>query len=421
MSNFPVRYKLVLSTFSLTLLLYIDRVGISAAKGVVSDDLGLSDTQMGWVMSAFALGYALFQVPSGLLSDRFGPRKVITGIVSIWSVFTMATGFAWNYLSMLVVRFLFGAGEAGAFPGIARANLTWIPLRERGVVTGINFSGSRLGAAFAFPLVTFIITSIGWRWSFYLMGAVGLVWAVFWYKWFRDMPEDHSGMGEDEKQMIKSERQTIAAVKAKPLSTQTLLGSANIWLAMLQYFSSNFIFFFCLTWMLPYLAERFEVSAMEASVYAMFPLIFGAVGNWFSGGLIDWIYKRASWKMSRSLPALIGFALVGVGVLGVLLSADIMWAVGALCVAVFGADMTLSPSWSFCMDIGKANSGAVSGAMNMAGNVGSFITAILFPYIVQWTGTADTFFIISEIFVAIAIIAWLFMNPSKSIVPDEKV
>ncbi|UXX79079.1 MFS transporter [Reichenbachiella carrageenanivorans] len=420
MSYFPVRYKLVISTFSLTLLLYIDRVGISAAKGFIGKDLGLSDPQLGWVMSAFALGYALFQVPAGLMSDKYGPRRVIAWIVSVWSFFTLATGLAWNFVTMLIVRFLFGAGEAGAFPGISRANLTWIPLRERGVVTGINFSGSRLGAAFAFPLITWVIASFGWRWSFYLMGGIGLVWAYFWYEWFRDMPEEHAGVSEAEKKMIVEQRQAIDQIQVKSLPISTLLKSTNLWLAMAQYFSSNFIFFFCLTWMLPYLAERFQVTALEASVYSMFPLICGAFGNWFSGWLVDRIYKSGHWRRSRSIPAIIGFVLVGIGVLVILSSSSIVIAVAGLSVAVFGADMTLSPSWSFCMDVGKANAGAVSGAMNMAGNVGSFVTAILFPYLIKWTGTADTFFIISGVFVAIAILAWLLMNPSKSIL-NEKI
>ncbi|MFC2128110.1 MFS transporter, partial [Bacteroidota bacterium] len=150
---FPRRYFMVIGTFLLSLLLYIDRVCISVAKDSISEDLLLSDKQMGWVLSVFALGYALCQTPSGILADKYGPRKILSAIVIVWSVFTAFTGMVWNFISLLVVRFLFGAGEAGAFPSISRAVYSWIPMSERGLVTGINFSGSRLGAAFSLPLV----------------------------------------------------------------------------------------------------------------------------------------------------------------------------------------------------------------------------------------------------------------------------
>ena len=184
----PTRYLFVLATFSLSLLLYIDRVCISAAKSPIAEALHLSDIQMGWVLSIFALGYALFQTPSGILADKFGARRVLTAIVCIWSVFTALTGAAWNYTSLLVVRFLFGAGEAGAYPSISSAVFKWIPLSERGKVNGINFSGSRVGAAFALPAIAFLIEALGWRNTFIFLGALGFVWATFWYFWFTDRP-----------------------------------------------------------------------------------------------------------------------------------------------------------------------------------------------------------------------------------------
>jgi ACS family glucarate transporter-like MFS transporter len=167
----PSRYLLVVLTFLLSLLLYIDRACISAATDSIRPALGFTEKQMGWVMSAFALGYALFQTPGGLLADRFGPRLVLAAVVGFWSLFTGLTAAAWSYVSMLVVRFLFGAGEAGAFPTMARAFYTWIPMPERGRVQGINFSGSRLGAAFALPVVAWMITAFGWRATF-------VTWAV---------------------------------------------------------------------------------------------------------------------------------------------------------------------------------------------------------------------------------------------------
>src|SRR6185295_8291588 len=167
----PRRVLVVTGTFLLSVLLYVDRVCISTAKDSITRDLGLTDTQFGWVMSAFAIGYAIFQTPSGMLADRAGSRKILTGIVTVWSVFTGLTALAWSYLSLLTIRFLFGAGEAGAFPGMARAVYAWIPTRERGLVKGINFSGSRLGAAFALPSLAIAIDAMGWKSTFAMLTA----------------------------------------------------------------------------------------------------------------------------------------------------------------------------------------------------------------------------------------------------------
>ena len=406
---------LVFGTFFLSLLLYIDRACISAAKIPISDSLGFSDKQMGWVLSAFALGYALFQTPSGMLADRLGPRKILTTIVILWSVFTALTAAAWNYASMLVVRFLFGASEAGAFPGISRAVYSWYPLKERGLVTGINFSGSRLGAAFALPLVAWLIHATGWRTTFVILGVIGILWAIFWFLWFRNTPEEHKGISEEEKNYIMNNRQQTDITEKAGIRMDTMLKSRNMWLAMLQYFASNFTFFFTLTWLFPHLQTKYSLEIVEAGFYASAPLIGGALGNWFSGWLVDVIYKKGNWKMSRRIPAMAGFALVIIGLLGSLHMETVTGAVLFLTLAIFGADMTLSPSWSFCVDIGRRNSGAVSGTMNMAGNLGSFITALAFPYLQDWTGSEEPFFYTGAALAFIAIVSWGFMHPNKPI------
>ncbi len=413
----PRRFLFVAGSFILTLFLYIDRACISAAKDEVSGDLGLTDNQMGWVLSAFALGYALFQVPAGYFSDKYGPRRVLTIIISIWSLFTALTGAVKTYISMLIVRFFFGAGEAGAFPGISRAVYSWIPLRERGIVQGINFSGSRIGAAFAMPLVAWMISQVGWRASFYILGVAGILFALLWYFLFKDKPENHPALSVEEKQFIlenrqeKTEEPTISKLSAK-----ILFSSKNVWLAMLQYFGSNFTFFFTLTWLFPHLKETYNLELMEAGFYASLPLLFGAAGNWFSGVLVDMIYRKNKWKLSRKLPAIIGFSLVMAGMLGSMGMDSVNGAVIMLSIAVFGADMTLSPSWSFCIDIGKKNSGTVSGTMNMAGNIGSFITALAFPYLLSWTGSESTFFIVAASLALISILSWVYMNPEKALI-----
>jgi ACS family glucarate transporter-like MFS transporter len=201
------RYWVVVGTFLLAMLLYIDRIMISVAKPEVTNDLALSDKQMGWILSIFSLGYALFQVPTGLLADRIGARKTLTYIVSIWSLFTATTGLAWNFMSMMLIRFLFGAGEAGAYPSMNKAVFSWIPQQERGTVIGINFSAGRLGAAFALPLVAFLIQFFGWKMSFFVLGFIGIFWAAIWFFFFRDEPIEVKSMSDEERKYIYENRQ----------------------------------------------------------------------------------------------------------------------------------------------------------------------------------------------------------------------
>lgn len=411
----PSRYFMVGGTFLLSMLVYVDRIGISVAKEPMTDALQLSDKQFGWVLSMFALGYALFQTPLGILSDRYGPRRALTAVVSLWSLFTALTGAVSNFISLFFIRFFFGVGEAGAYPGISKAVYHWIPIRERGIVNGINFSGGRFGAAFALPLIAIVIDSLGWRNTFFTLGLLGIVWALAWYFLFRDNPEDHPRVSAYEKEEILLSRAKLGEEIKSTFAVQSLLESRNMWLAMGQYFASNFTFFFCLTWLFPHVKEQFMLNNLEAGLYSSLPLVAGAFGNMFSGWLVDTIYKRGSFRWSRVIPAVIGFGLASVGLIASLYSGEILTSIFFLSIAIFGADMTISPSWTLCNDIGKLHSGAVSGTMNMAGNIGSFITALAFPYLRDWTGSVTPFFILGAILNLLAILMWFKIKPVKAI------
>jgi ACS family glucarate transporter-like MFS transporter len=413
----PTRYWLVGGMFLLSVLLYVDRVCISSAKSDMAADLKLSDPQMGWVLSIFALGYALFQVPSGILADRLGPRVVLSAVVTFWSAFTAATAAATGFVSMLVYRFLFGAGEAGAFPGCARAVYSWIPMAERGLMQGVTFSGARIGAALTLPAVAWMVREVGWRASFIILGGIGVVWAVFWFWWFRNDPVQHPGISESEKQFILRTRQQAVADNevVPPLTAARLFGSRNVWLLMAQYFCSNFTFFFCLTWLFPYLKSRYQLGMVEAGFYAAAPPLAGAFGNWAAGAVIDWIYRRGQWTASRRGPAMFGFALAVIGLLASLRMDTALGAIVCLSVAVFGADMTIAPSWTVCIDIARKNAGTVSGTMNMAGNLGSFITALAFPYLLKWTGTHQTFFYVGAALNCAAFSVWFLVRPQRKL------
>nr|MBI1228646.1 MFS transporter [Cytophagales bacterium] len=406
---------MVAGTFLLSMLVYVDRIGISVAKDPMTDALQLSDKQFGWVLSMFALGYALFQTPLGILSDKIGPRKALAAVVSLWSFFTALTGAVTNFITLFFVRFLFGVGEAGAYPGISKAVYHWVPVRERGIVNGINFSGGRFGAAFALPLIALVIDTLGWRSTFFVLGLLGIIWALAWYFLFRDNPEEHPRVSAYEKQEILTSRTTSGVETPSKFAVNALLESKNMWLAMGQYFASNFTFFFCLTWLFPHVKEQFMLNNLEAGFYSSFPLIAGAFGNMFSGWLVDRIYRTGRLKWSRVIPATIGFALAAFGLIASLYSTDIFFSIVFLSIAIFGADMTISPSWTLCNDIGKLHSGAVSGTMNTAGNIGSFVTALAFPYLRDWTGSVTPFFIVGAVLNVLAIMMWFKVKPECAI------
>lgn len=413
----PKRYWLVVGMFLLSMLLYVDRICISSAKESIVADLGLSEKQMGWLLSVFALGYALAQVPAGILADRFGPRRVLSAVVAFWSCFTALTAAATGYVSMLVYRFLFGAGEAGAFPGCARAVYSWIPMSERGLMQGLTFSGARFGAAFALPTVAWMVSRLGWRFSFVLLGLIGVAWSTFWYLWFRDDPETHPRISPAERDLILRTRQQALepAEHVVPLEARHLVTSKNVWLLMGQYFCSNFTFFFTLSWLFPYLKGRYQLGMVEAGLYAAMVPLAGAFGNWVAGGVIDWVYRRGRWAVSRQAPAVMGFALAATGlVLGMQMDKPLGAAL-CLALAVFGADMTIAPSWSVCVDIGRRHAGTISGTMNMAGNLGSFITSLAFPYLLAWTGTHNTFFIVGALLNLSAAAGWLLIHPDRAL------
>lgn len=404
------RHKLIFVTFTMATLLYVDRIAISAAKAPIAAEFMLSDTQFGWILSAFALGYALLQAPSGALADRYGPRAVLAIIVILWSVFTGLTGLAWGFVSLLVVRFLFGLAEAGAFPTCARIIYNWLPTGERALAQGINLSGSRVGAAFALPAIAWMLTVAGWRTSFLILGVVGIAWAIGWYVWFRNAPEDHPGVSQAERDYIVAGR-GVKAEASEPPPLKVLLRSKNLLLAMGQYFASNFTFFFCLTWLFPYLQRTYSLGVVETAFMSAAPLLGGALGNWIGGSMADFFYRRGHVQNSRRYIAMAGFLLAAAGLGSSMFADTAVVSVACLTIAIFGADMTLPPSWAFCIDIGGKHSGAVSGMMNMAGNIGSFVTSLAFPYLLAISGSTMPFFVVGVALNVIAIYLWSKVRP----------
>lgn len=379
------RFAVVAGLFVLSLITYIDRAAISSAKDAMSAELALDDKAVGAVFSAFALGYAIAQIPSGWLADRFGPRWMLATVVLVWSALTALTGATATLSAMLAVRFLFGVAEAGAFPGAARAFYNWLPAGERGRANGIMFSGSRIGGAVAFPLMAWLLENWRWRTAFFLLALPGIAWAAGWALLFRNEPAQPPPREEEDGETGGNRRH-----EALPFGE--LIRTRPMLLAMLQYFATNFITFLCLSWMNPFLKQRYQLTTREAAYYSMVVLLVSATAQWANGWLVDRLYRSTHRAWSRRLPATIGFLLAACGIAAIPFASTAGMGVLCFTIAAFGAEMTISPSWAFCMDIGGKRSGALSGAMNMAGNFASFLSANAFPMLAAATGGADAYF-----------------------------
>ena len=422
------RFVLISILFFHSFNTYMDRACIASAADYIIKDLSISKEMLGLILGIFAVGYALFQVPSGWIADHLGARKALTIVVSVWSVFTALTGAARNALQMLVIRFMFGVGEAGAFPGATQAFFRWLPVKERGLAHGINFSGSRLGAAFSLFLMPWLISIIGWRWTFVVNGIIGIIWATVWLIWFRDNPKDNKKINKAELDYIEQGRVSDFTTTIRA-SFAEVFTSLNMSLAMVQYFASNVTFFISLTWLPSYIRNQWPDDP-NAIYYSAVPLIFAAFANWIAGSMVTGLFKKGYHVGSRRATAIVGFSL---GVIGLILAtqtknldflttdkSQLYWFVFCFGLATFGVDMTLSPSWAFCNDIGGSNSGAVSGSMNMVGNIGAAMSAIIFPLMLnEQTGSANAFFVLAAGLNFVAIVTWFFMNPNRT--SDKKL
>ena len=407
------RFKLLRFAFALSIVTYIDRVCISSAAPAVTADLHLSKDQMGWVFGAFTLAYAVFEIPSGRMGDWIGPRKVLTRIVLWWSAFTAATGLAWNYVSLLGTRFLFGMGEAGAFPNISGAFSRWLPKKERGRAHGVLFFGSRIGGALTPLLVAPILASSGWRASFWIFGTLGVIWCVFWWRWFRDDPAKHPAVSVEELTIIRAD---ASLENHGALQWEKLLSKPMLCICAM-YFCYGYVLYFYLTWLPTYLGEirHFSTSATK-NIHAVILLSSGAACI-LGGKLTDYLVKNRSLRVGRSIAA-VSMPLSGLFLALAALSESNTACAIFLSLAAAMLDMGLGGMWSVCHDVGQDAAGTVTGCMNMFGNFGGTISPIILGYLVQWYGSWILPLMIAAVISTMSGILMLTVNPNKRLVTE---
>ena len=426
-SGVPTKARSVALLFAVVLavITYIDRVAISQAAPFISADLGLTRVQMGWALAVFGYAYAVFEIPGGWLADKIGPRRVLMRIVLWWSVFTAATGWVWSASSLIAVRGLFGAGEAGAFPGMTRMLTTWLPKGERERAQSIIWLATRFSGALTPLLVVWMISVLTWQRMFELFGIIGVTWAFFFYRWFRDDPAKHPSVNKAELALLPPASETAVAHEGVPWGK--IFSNSNVWLLSISYMCLAYGWWFYVNWLPTYLREQqggiqfggLQLGPFLTALLAGLPLFLGGFGCLTSAAILPPLARRLnSVRRARRIVAVSGF--VGASAC-IFIFTGIENPVAAMVVLGFAGffnDVIMPAAWAGTMDIGGRYAGTVSGAMNMMGSIAGAFSVTVVAYILTWTNDDWTLtFMISSGIYLIGAICWLFLDSHSPLEP----
>jgi ACS family glucarate transporter-like MFS transporter len=421
-----VRWFLIFWMFVMSAIAFLDRVNISIAGQAIQKDFGLSDVQLGWVLSAFVAGYALCQAPGGRLADRFGPRLVITCGVIWWGVFTSLTaavpqGIAGLLMTLIAIRFLLGMGEAVVYPASNRLVANWIPSAERGLANGLIFAGVGAGAGITPPLITWVLVNYGWRWSFWVSAVIGLAAGLLWFLVARDTPRKHPWISPEEVSHIESGLPEAASSlqQRKGLPWRAILGNKDVLLVTASYFAYGYTAFIFFSWFFIYLNRERGLNLKASALYSMLPFLAMAICSPLGGWISDRIMHRAGKRAGRC-----GIAVFGIGLAAVFvaLSTQVRSPQLACAVLAGGAGalyLSQSTFWSVTADIAGPSAGAVSGFMNMGGQTGSWLTSWLTPLIARQFGWSASFLVAAALCAA-GSAAWLLVNPHRKLAESDQ-
>ena len=394
-----VRHVVLWLTVLAYMITYMDRVVISVTGPMIQQEYGIGDRAWGWVLGVFQIGYALFQIPGGWLGDRFGPRRVLTAVVVWWSSFTALTTATWSIGSLIACRFLFGCGEAGAFPNATRSLSRWMLPSERGFAQGVTHAGARLGAALTPLLVVWLMIHLGWRAPFLIFAVLGLVWAAIWFGYYRDRPQDHAGTNAAEREMIAAALAAQAAAGATArVPWRRILAQPQLWLISAMYFCYAYSINIFLTWFPKYLGEVRDFELARMGLFASLPLMAGVIGDVAGGWVSDHLLRRTgrvTW--ARRAVAVVGFALAAVAIPAGVLSDSPLVSVAWFALAVFGLELTVGVSWALTLDVGGVYAGSVSAVMNTFGNIGGALAAVITGYILHWSGWNAAMYVLAAL------------------------
>jgi sugar phosphate permease len=376
--------------------------------------LHLSVLEMSAVFSAFILAYSLFEIPSGWLGDVRGPHRVLTRIVLWWSGFTMLTGAALGFRSLVAIRFLFGAGEAGAFPNIIRSFARWFPASERGRASGIMFLGSRLGGMLSAPIALLLIARLGWRRSFVVFGATGLVWAAAWAAWYRDSPSEHPSVNAAEREWIEHDAPAADAhVAATPW--RQILTSRNVWAICAMYTAYGYGLYFYLTWLPTYLITELGFSALGGGLFASLPFLLAGIADVTGGWLTDRLARDYGLRVARCGLGCAAFTTTAALLFASTLAPSPTVKAILLAFALGSADLSLSACWAAPLDVAQSHAGVITGCMNTFGNLGGLVAPLVVGWAVQHLHSWTLPFYITALVYTMGAIAWLTIDPTRRI------
>jgi MFS transporter, ACS family, glucarate transporter len=415
-----VRWFLVFWLFVLSAVSYLDRVNISIAGGAIVDAYHLTDVQLGKVFSSLVLGYALFQTIGGQLADRYGPRRVLTGGVVWWGIFTALTAlvpenFAGALLAFVAVRFLLGAGEAVIYPAANQFVSRWIPVRERGIANGWIFAGVGAGAGLSPPLITYLMIHFGWRSSFWVCAVLGFVVGAVWFLTARDAPAEHPKLSPAELAVIESG--LTASPQARALARvpwRCVAKSRDVWALTLSYFCYGYVAWIFFSWFYRYLAKVRGLNLKSSAFYSMLPFLAMLVCCLLGGTINDRLTKSRGARVGRCLVAAAAMAIAGIFVALGARAEDVRVASVVLAGGAGALYLSQSSFWSVTADIAGGSAGSVSGFMNMGGQIGGAVTGLLTPWIAArygWTAS----FLVAAALCLLGAVSWLVVNPLKTL------
>ena len=406
-----VRYWVIVFAATLAMITYIDRVALSFAAPFIRHDLGLTVVQTGWAFACFGWAYALFEIPGGFLGDWMGPRRVLTRIVVWWSCFTAIIGSAWSFGALATTQFLFGAGEAGCFPNVAKAFNIWLPSKERVRAQGIMWLSARWAGAFTPLVVAVIVTHLGWRMAFRLFGSIGVVWATIFFLWFRDNPLDKPSLNAAERELLKGNASLVA--KHAHVPWRKFLHARQVWMLCGQFFCLNYGWYFYITWLPSYLREARHLAITSSALLSILPLFCGGLGNPACVYLSRIVTQRTgSVARARRLMAYLGFAGASFFLLFSTLMRNPLLAMLSIGAASFSNDLVMPGAWTASMDVGGKYAGTLGGTMNMCGNIGGALAPLAIGYMLTWShGNWNLTFYVSAAIYAMGMIFWRFLDP----------
>jgi MFS family permease len=415
------RYQVLFVLSVLSMITFLDRIALSSASGNIMDELHISTVQWGWILGMFTIAYAAFEIPTGWLGDRFGGKRILIRVVLWWSFFTIMTGFSSSFMMLLCVRFLFGMGEAGAYPNTSIVLSKWFPVLERGRAQATIWGASRLGAALTPFLVLPIQQKYNWQTSFYVLGAVGVVWTLFWIFWHQEEPTSCKSISKEELEHILTKRDlTLNKKEASRISVWSGFKSTNLWFLLSMYVCYAVGSYFFQSWFHTYLEKGRHIAKDQLIWASSIPYLLAAMGCFTGGWLSDIACLRWGKKWGRRIVPMVGLFVAGLCIIGAALIDDNLTAIIALGIGMAFMDLTAPVAWAVAMDLGGDKSGTISGSMNSAGLTGAYLSTIFFGYLAATYGYYLPVLYIGVI-VFIGGFIWLKIDATQKIQFNKKV